>query len=94
MLDPAAWNRHCHHSSRSVVGRTNARSEEMSKVSKQASHQLSQQQWSAVATAGIAGTAAAGPIGAACAVIGMAAGCVASNFFGYDESGQSSNSNL
>lgn len=61
----------------------------MSKASKQASHQLSQKQWGAVATAGIAGTAVAGPIGAAGAAIGMAAGCAAANFFGYDENGQS-----
>lgn len=63
----------------------------MSKVSKSNSQYLSQKQWAAVATAGVAGTVAAGPIGAAGAAIGMAAGCAAANFFGWEDSSQSSN---
>ncbi len=62
----------------------------MSKVSKPASHQLSQKQWAAVGSAVVAGTVAAGPIGAAGAAIGMAAGCAAANYLGYDETSQSS----
>ncbi len=53
----------------------------MSKESKPANHQLSQKQWAAIATAGVAGTVAAGPIGAAGA-----------NFFGWEEGSQSSSS--
>ena len=63
----------------------------MSKVSKSNSQYLSQTQWAAVATAGVAGTVAAGPIGAAGAAIGMAAGCAAANLLGWEDSSQASN---
>ena len=62
----------------------------MSNVSKPSSYQLSQKQQYAVVTAGTAGLIAAGPIGAAGAAIGMAAGCAAANFLGWEDSSQSS----
>ena len=64
----------------------------MNKVSRSNSYYLFEKQWAAVASAGVAGTVAAGPIGAAGAAIGMAAGCATANFFGHGDDSQSSSS--
>lgn len=62
----------------------------MSKMSNTASHHLTPKQWGAVTTAGISGAAVAGPVGAAAAALGMATGCVAANYLGWEDSSSSS----
>ncbi len=51
---------------------------------------LTPKQWTGVVMAAAAGTAAAGPIGAAGAAIGTAAGCYAANALGWSDQGPSS----
>lgn len=51
---------------------------------------LTEKQWGGVVMAAAAGTAVAGPIGAAGVAIGTAAACYAANALGWSEQGQSS----